>query len=477
MRTAIRKHLRDFVALALLAVVGVGTGVYILSEQGFRFPYFDPERVEFRAEITDAGGVKPGQNQAVRIAFVRVGEITDVQLEDGRAVLKLAIEPEYADRIKQDATALLRPKTGLEDMFLDVDPGTERAQSADEGFTIPVQNTQPDVDSEEFLNVLDRDTRDYLKLLINGAGGGLDGHGRDLRRVLQRLAPLHRDVARVNRIFAEQRGKVRRLVSNYGELVARLGREDRDLVRFVRASEAALGAFAQEERGVSESVARLPRTLRQTERTLAKVNRFAGELGPGIQAIRPAFRELDETNAALRELARSSTGVIRDDIRPFVRIAGPYLDDVRPAATRLNRAMPDLRRTFGELNRFFNMLAFNPNGREPLTGDAAEDADREEGYLFWLAWLAHNTNSLFSTSDASGPFRRANFGVSCQTLRELLTLNPLAETVLGVTDILDATVDQVEPGLGGILPGGSLGGTVDGAVEELGGVCPREGGG
>ncbi len=463
MMRAIRKHLRDFVALAALAAVGIGTGVYILSEQGFRFPLVDPEPFEIEAEIMEAGGVKPGQNQAVRMAFVRVGEIGGVELEDGRAVLTLEIEPEYADRIRKDATALLRPKTGLEDLFLDIDPGTEEAPRIEEGARIPVQNTQPDVDSEDFLNILDRDTRDYLTLLINGGGEGLRGHGRDLREVLRRFAPLHRDLARVNRVFARQREKVKRLVSNYGELVARIGREDEDLVRFVRASDAALGAFAQEEAGVSESVARLPGALRQTERTLGKVETFAARLEPGIEAIRPAFRELPDTNAALRELARSSTTVVRDEIRPFVRIAGPYLDDVRPAVRDLSTAMPDLRGTFDELNRFFNMLAFNPNGREPLSGNVAEDADREEGYLFWLAWLAHNSNSLFSTSDASGPFRRANFGITCETLRELLGENPLAEVVLGVTDVLDGTLGQVAPGTGG-------------TVGDLGGLCPRGGG-
>ena len=34
------------------------------------------------------------------------------------------------------------------------------------------------------------------------------------------------------------------------------------------------------------------------------------------------------------------------------------------------------------INRLFNMLGFNPGGRE-----GPEKADRQEGYLFWLAWL------------------------------------------------------------------------------------------
>ena len=38
----------------------------------------------------------------------------------------MQIEPEYEGLIREDASALLRPKTGLKDMFLEVDPGRGR---------------------------------------------------------------------------------------------------------------------------------------------------------------------------------------------------------------------------------------------------------------------------------------------------------------------------------------------------------------
>ena len=44
------------------------------------------------------------------------------------------------------------------------------------------------------------------------------------------------------------------------------------------------------------------------------------------------------------------------------------------------------------------MAAFNPNGAEP----ASEAPDRDEGYLYWAAWLAHNGVSVFNSQDAHG---------------------------------------------------------------------------
>ena len=443
----LRKQIRDVTAVLVLAAIGLAIGVYILNQQGLRLPLIEEAPFQLRAELPEALGVKPGQHQAVRIAFVRVGEISAVEVEDGRALLTLDIEPRYRDRIRADATALLRPKTGLEDMFLDVDPGSEDAPPVEEGHTIPISNTASSVQSDEILNELDADARAYIRLLIGSGAEGLEGHGDELREILRRLAPLHRDLARVNGAFADQRRALKRLVHNYGVLTAELGRHDDDLTRLVRSSDAALGAFASEDDDLSAAVGRLPGALRATERALRAVRPFASELQPALRSLRPAVRELPEANAALRELARETTPVVRDEIRPFARVAPPFLADLQPAASRLSEALPDLDRSFHELNRFSNMAAYNPGGREELTGDAAADRRRNEGYLFWLGWVAQNTVSLFSTSDASGPFRRGQFAAGCDTIRELVRTQPIAEQVLGVTDLLsDAALCPPENG-------------------------------
>ena len=92
----------------------------------------------------------------------------------------------------------------------------------------------------------------------------------------------------------------------------------------------------------------------------------------------------------------------------------------------------------GELNRFFDMAAYNPKGKEPLasTGNAAADEAankaRDEGYLYWLAWVSQNTTSLFNTSDAQGPLRRFIIFFNCTTIREELNRNPAGGPLLSV---------------------------------------------
>ena len=100
-------------------------GGYILHNQRMRFPW-EGKPFQLQAAFSTAQAVTPGQGQTVRVSGVRVGDITKVGLKDGHAVVTLALDPEYKDLVHTDATALLRPKTGLKDMFIELDPGTDR---------------------------------------------------------------------------------------------------------------------------------------------------------------------------------------------------------------------------------------------------------------------------------------------------------------------------------------------------------------
>jgi phospholipid/cholesterol/gamma-HCH transport system substrate-binding protein len=461
--TAIRKHLGDFVALLLLVVVAIGVGGYIMANQESRprIPFIEDKPYEIKAEFSDAQAVIPGQGQSVRVAGVKVGLIGDVTLKNGQALVTLSIDRKFVKRLDlhSDTTALLRPRTGLKDMFIELEPGS-RGQKLSEGDTIPVTNTAPDVDPDEFLSALDSDTRSYLKLLIDGAGKGLKGRGGDLREVYRRLGPTERSLKKVTGAIADRRVQMRRLIHNYGSLLDTLSHKDRQLVQLVDESNAVFQSFAAEENNVSESVRRLPGTLNTTADTLSKVQTFAPVLRSSLESLRPAFRQIDVANRQVLPFVREAEPITRTQIRPFVRVARPYVRNLRPAAVNLATATPDLTASFHQLNRFFNIGAFNPNGREPVTGNEAQDRNRDEGYLFWLGWVAQNSNSLFSTSDATGPFRRALAGFSCTGIRETLASQPAAGGIIGLTNVLatpglcggDATNETA----GGATPGISI---------------------
>ena len=122
MKRAINAYLPSFLAVAAVMLLGLGVGAYILSNQRLRFPLIEESPKKIDAVLSNAQAVQPGQGQSVRVAGVTVGAIGPVRLEDGRAVVTLEIEREFEDLVRA-TPALLRSKTGLKDMFVEVDPG------------------------------------------------------------------------------------------------------------------------------------------------------------------------------------------------------------------------------------------------------------------------------------------------------------------------------------------------------------------
>lgn len=423
MKRAIKTHLGDVVAIIGLLLLSIVVAGYILNHERFRFPFIQSTPFSVNAEFSTAQAVTPGQGQSVRVSGVQIGQIGAVTLKNGMAIVRMDIDEKYKHLIHTSATALLRPKTGLKDMFVELDPGTS-GRVVKPGYTILVSNTLPDINVDEILSSLDSDTRAYLDLLVNGAGQGLQGRGGDeLAQVLERFEPTHRDLARLNQAVAVRGTDLRQLVNSLQRLNTALAAKQSQIVQLVDSSSTVFRAFASEDQNISAAIRDLPGTLSQTTATLAKVQTFADQLGPAAHNLLPAAQALPAANAALTALAKPSTPIVQNQIRPFVIAARPLVRNLRPAAVHLAAGTPNLSKTFVTLNHFVNMLGYNPG-------------NVEHGYLWWLAWLNHNVRTLFAIQDANGVFRPLFLQASCAALAQIANNVGGSELLLNLTPIL-----------------------------------------
>jgi phospholipid/cholesterol/gamma-HCH transport system substrate-binding protein len=424
--TAIRKYLPQFAAIAALVALAAATSYVIFQEQRLRIPVLEEKPFELKAEIETAQAVEPGQGQTIRVAGVRIGDVADVELSGGVAEVSFAIDREYLP-IYRDATILMRPQTGLKDMFFELDPGSRAAGAYEDGETIPVSNTLPDVNLEEVLAALDTDSRAYLRLLAVGLGSGLEGRGAALGGSLGRLGPIARDLEQVNGALAARDEELARLVHNANLLSGAVAGREEDLEDLVVASDSALGALAAEAPDLRAATGALPGTLATARRSLRAAEPLAAQLGPTLGALRPFARRLDEVAGAAERLAGRATPVLRDEIRPLVRAARPVVPDLRKGARRLADAAPKLEAVGHQVNRLGNMAAYNPRGSEPPGTEG-----RDEGYLYWLGWFAHNGTSVFTGQDAHGVYRRLYLTGSCQNLLGVLqAAGPAGSAIVG----------------------------------------------
>jgi phospholipid/cholesterol/gamma-HCH transport system substrate-binding protein len=428
-----RKQLRPLIAIAVLVVVGLGTAYVILQNQRLRIPVLEERPFELRAEFETAQAVVQGQGQTIRVAGVRVGDVQGVELEDGKAIISFGIDRKFLP-VYRDATLLMRPTTGLKDMFFQLDPGSPSAGEIPDGGTVPLENTAPDVNLDEILAGLDRDTQAYLRLLLVGGGKGLKNRDRDLARLLGSLGPLNSDLARLNREVTRRDQDLAELIHNLNRLTTRVGRAEGTLTSFVTASDRALGAIAEQDPSVQRAVRLLPGTLEQAQRTLDATAELGEVLGPAFDDLRPFARNLAGLNESTSRLARRVTPTLENEIRPFVRAARKPMPDLRKAAKRFGATTPRLTVIAAKLNRLANMAAHNPNGAEP-----AGASGRDEGYLYWVSWLGHNSSNLFSAGDGHGFYRRIYLTMGCEHANAMITdPQPVVEQfrrlVTGLTD-------------------------------------------
>lgn len=441
MSTRWRRQVRDVAVVAALCVSGLVVTVGILRGQGLSFPAWVPvlgeQRFELKAEFDTAQAVTPGQGQTVDLAGVKVGDVTDVSLNQGTAVVTMEIDESDAPQIRSDATLMLRPRTALQDMTIEVDPGRS-SEPVGDGDTIPVSRTEPQVNADQILASLDGDTRSYLQLLLQAGGQGLDHRGKKLSSTLRRFEPLTRDVARIGRALAQRRRNIRDAITSFRLVSEALASSDTDLAGFVDSSSAVLRSFADQQDAIRGSLEKLPSTLRRSRAALAAGDRFARELGPASRELTPAARALGPALRDVRRLAEETTKPIREQIRPFARAAQKPVRHLRQAAAPLAQTADGAGGTFSELNVLANAAAYNPPG------------SAEEGYLFWLAWLNHNANAVFFSQDAMGPMARGVVILGCGTagLAEgVAAARPFLRTLQQITNVPTSDDPRVCPSL------------------------------
>jgi phospholipid/cholesterol/gamma-HCH transport system substrate-binding protein len=409
MRRALRSHLREILAIIALVAAALFATTVILINQRTSLPGWVPligtDRFELEAEFSTAQAVTPGQGQSVDIAGIKVGEVTAVRLEDGHAVVSMEVDNKYSPLIHENSSLLLRPKTGLNDMVVEVDPGTQSSPEVKESSTIPLASTQPQVNPDEFLASLDADTQQFLKLLLANGAEALDPEqGRDVKlsNALRRLDPFARDIARISGALASRRQNIARSIHNFQLLSTELGDRDQDLTSFVDASDAVLGSFARQEASIRSALRELPSTLKETKGALTTANQLALQSGPALKKSLPGARATAPALRALRPLFQQTAGPIQNQIRPFtVQVRSP-VQHVAQISQGLGVATPGLKLGFTRLNDGLNALAFNPPGDQ-------------EGFLFYVPWLNHNLVTNYTIQDAYGPIRRGLVQLSCAT--------------------------------------------------------------
>jgi len=416
----IERYRTAFVSILVMVVIAVFVGGYILSNERLSLPGWVPvvgkSYVTLKGEFQTGQALTPGQGQAVTIAGAKVGEIASVQLHEGDALVTMNVTPKYAHYIYRDATMLLRPKTQLQDMTVEVDPGKPSAGRIPADYTVPLSQTAPDVNFDEFLSSLDAETREYLQELIAGAGIGLKGNAANLSAAFKRFDPITRLSTEITKELKFRHKNIERGIHNFQLLVSALGSKDTEFAKVIQSSNAVFKVFAEQNQNVQRTLQLFPGALSKTSVATAKLAKAASVLGPTLRELEPFAKALAPAQIASRKAFLETTPIIKNEIRPFARKVTPVVSKIAPSIQELGEAFPKLQSGFSVFNEFFNELAYNPGSKQG-------------GFIFFADWAAHDLNSALSTADAHGPIGSTLVYLNCEVLQILSGVAEINPTV------------------------------------------------
>jgi phospholipid/cholesterol/gamma-HCH transport system substrate-binding protein len=442
-KRAIATHRGDLAAIVALVVAAFGVSAYILGHQPSFV--FGQTYYTVQAQFSTAAAVTAGQGQAVTIAGVQVGQVGQVTLQNGHAVVAMNIYKRYAP-IYRNATVLLRPRTPLKDMYLELDPGSRSAGAIPAGGVLGTANTDPDVDVSQILSSLDTDSRNYLILLLSGGAQLFHDPGSTgtapspaavaaLRGTLKRFEPLDRDTETFASLLATRERNIRRAIHNLNAVANAFGGVENQLASLISSSDTNFRAISANDAELETTLSLLPATLRQSTQTFGKVQAFSAASATTLHALLPFAQNLGPALRASRPLFRDTTPVIAHQLRPFTVAVQPLARTLAPASAQLARTVPALSSSVGVLNALFNTLAYQPGGGQ-------------QGYLFWGSWLAHVADSLVDAQDANGPVVQGLFMGTCAELNFYESqLQPNSESLGVILDLLNPPPIAQLPGV------------------------------
>ena len=221
------------------ALAAVAFVTYLFVNEQVRTPLAG-KPYTVKAVFTDASGLRAGGHIPVTVAGVPKGTVEDVRYERGRAVATLRMDGDVRGRVYRDARAEIAPRSALNDLTVDIVPGTPTRGELASGARIPDTRTSGTVGTDRLIGVLDADTRTQVAVLFSQLRGALRGRTDEVAASVRRLPPLVDSSTRVASALAQRRVLLTKLVGETDTLLRTLGDRGRALSSAIAAGDRTL---------------------------------------------------------------------------------------------------------------------------------------------------------------------------------------------------------------------------------------------
>jgi virulence factor Mce-like protein len=355
------------------AISCFGLALFLWLAFGGAIP-LKPESYRFTVPFQEA--TQLAVESDVRISGVSVGKVKRIDLNDeGDAEATVELDPRYAP-IPSDTRAILRQKTLLGETYVELSQGSEESEPLPEDGSLPAAQVSDAVQLDEIFRAFDPETRAAFQAWMQGQAAALRGRGADLSLAIASLDPFAREADRALRLLDSQSEAVSGLVRSGGEVFGALSERPGQLRGLITNANAVFETTARRNEDLATAFEIFPTFLRESRATLARLERFAVDSDPVVQALQPTARELAPTVTALGRLSeqldpffsglRGTIDAAPKGTRALRRLLGddlpPLLERFDPFLAQLNPVLEVIRIYRHEVTGLLANVAASTNG-------------------------------------------------------------------------------------------------------------------
>jgi len=378
MRVATQRTSMIVGAAVLAGLVGA---VYLALTASRGLPGQDHKLVQ--AEFSSVGGLRVGDD--VRKASVRVGQVREVELEGNHPVVTMQLDADA--EVYQDARASVQSRSALGQNFVALESGDPASGSLAHNTRIPQSRTTPPTTLDSALSSLDAKTRKSLAGTVQEVGGGLVGHSRNLHAAALHADDLLRDLRVLGRATTADPSELAGLIQSTGELAARFRGHDDQVGSLIDNLGRTMEAVAVDDGdALGDTLKAAPGTVEQVRASMVDLRAPLTDLERAMATLRPGASALGRATPDLR-------GTLREAIGPLGRVEH-VANQAVPAVESLNGLMIDARPLAGRLEKTF------ASTHEPSAVLAPYAPEIAQFFTYWV--------SANKPKDASGHYLRIN---------------------------------------------------------------------
>jgi len=298
------------------------------------------------------------QEADVRMAGVNIGRVKTKELDKGgvRTTVELEIEERFAP-LPEDTQAILRQKTLLGETYVELSQGSKEAEMLYDAFDDSTRRA-----FAEWVEELTKAIKDGRSQDLNDAFGNFAGFATDGADLLQELD--------------EQKVAVRHLIKNTGVVFNAISERQGTLRNLIDTSNQTFEATASRDDALAEVFHIFPTFLDESKATMARLETFARDTHPLVNAFKEPADDLGPTVRDLGDLAPDLEQLFRD-LPPLIQASktgAPALTDVLDAARPFFDAAHIFLQEFNPILSYANfhqttIAGFLANAGPDLNGD------------------------------------------------------------------------------------------------------------